>query len=387
MKIIPELALNEKGSSPFRSSLRVAIVLPALGAGGTEHVVNVLANQWVARGWSVTIVTLEALEASTYYSFHPDVQIRRLGLPPERRSQLPALVMSFKRIRLLRRTLREVAPDVIFSFLTRTNVMTLIAARRLDFSVVVSERNNPALQNVGPIWRTLRAKFYPSAFGLVTMTNGALQYFAPEMRRRSWVIPNPVDLPYTGERRRGGNILAAVGRLVPQKGFDLLLKAFAQVSPHCPEWTLVIWGEGPDRAALEAERDRLGLRGRVEMPGVTSRPGIWVDTADAFVLSSRFEGWGIALLEAMAADLPVVSFDCEWGPREMIDDEHSGLLVEPENVDALACALRRVLGDGDLRNRLAAAAGPSARRFTPQHIMEQWDEVAHAALAARLAGS
>lgn len=386
MEIIPELASNENGSPPSRSNLRVAIVLPALGAGGTEHVVNVLANQWAARGWSVTIVTLEAPEASTYYCFDPDVEIKRLGLPPVRRSQLPALVMSARRIRLLRRTLRETAPDVVFSFLTRTNVMTLIAARRLGFNVVVSERNNPALQNVGPIWRTLRAKLYPSAFGLVTMTNGALQYFAPEMRKRSWVIPNPVDLPHSGKRRRGGNVLTAVGRLVPQKGFDLLLKAFAQVSPHFPEWTLVIWGEGPDRAELEAERDRLGLRGRVEMPGVTSRPGAWVDTADVFVLSSRFEGWGIALLEAMAADLPVVSFDCEWGPREMIEDEQSGLLVEPGNVDALARALSRVLGDGGLRRRLAAAAGPSARRFTPQYIVEQWDEVAHAALATRFTG-
>jgi glycosyltransferase involved in cell wall biosynthesis len=218
------------------------------------------------------------------------------------------------------------------------------------------------------------------------MTNGAPHYFDPKMRKRSWVIPNPVDLPATIERKRGGNILTAVGRLVPQKGFDLLLKAFAQVSSNFPEWTLVIWGEGPDRSALEAERDRLGLRGRVELPGVTSRPGIWVDTADAFVLSSRFEGWGIALLEAMAADLPVISFDCEWGPREMIEDEHSGLLVEPGNVDALAGALRRVLGDGSLRNRLAAAAGPSARRFTPQHIMKQWDEVAHAALGSRFVG-
>lgn len=383
METIPELALDEKGSLPSRSSIRIAIVLPGLGAGGTEHVVNVLANQWVARGWSVTIVTLEAPEAIAYYSFHPDVQIKRLGVPPRMRSRLAALLMSARRIRRLRRSLKETAPDLVFSFLTRTNVMTLIAARRLGFSVVVSERNNPARQDVGPVWRALRATFYPRAFGLVTMTNGALQYFAPAMRKRSWVIPNPVDLPNTGERRRGGNILTAVGRLVPQKGFDLLLQAFAQVSPDFPDWKLVIWGEGPDRPALESLRDRLELRERVEMPGVTSRPGIWVDTADAFVLSSRFEGWGIVLLEAMAADLPVVSFDCEWGPREMIEDERSGLLVEPGNVDALARAIRRVFGDEELRANLGAAAGLSARKFTPQRIVDQWSEVARAALQDR----
>nr|WP_256753066.1 glycosyltransferase family 4 protein [Mesorhizobium sp. Mes31] len=361
----------------------VLIVLPGLGAGGTEHVVNVLANQWAARGWLVTLVTFEPPGPPPYYRFDPAVRIERLGLPQVKRSKLGAIVASARRIFLLRRALKRLAPDVTLSFLTRTNVMSLAASRGLGLSVVVSERNNPALQDVGPIWRFLRAKLYPSAFGLVTMTNGALNYFSPAMRKRSWVIPNPVDLPAAGKPRRGGNRLVAVGRLVPQKGFDLLLKAFANIRRDFPEWKLVIWGEGPDRAELEAERDRLGLHDCLEMPGITSQPGIWVETADAFVLSSRYEGWGIVLLEAMAAGLPVISFDCQWGPREMVENEKNGLLVESGNVDALAAGLRRLLGDENLRQRLGAAAGVSAARFTPEYVMQNWDQVIRAALASR----
>lgn len=387
MEAISELDRERNDLAVSRPVVRITIVLPALGAGGTERVVSVIANQWAARGWSVTVVTFEPRDTVAYYHFNSDIRIRRLALPPKRRIWFAAAVAFAKRILRLRQVLKETAPDVTFSFLTRTNMMTLIASRRLDFNVVVSERNNPALQHLGPIWRFLRARLYPKAFGLVTMTNGAMQYFAPSMRKRSWVIPNSVDFPDPDpeKRQRGGKILAAVGRLVPQKGFDLLLEAFSQISADHPEWNLVIWGEGPDRSKLEAMRDRLGLQGRVTMPGVTSRPGIWIDTADAFVLSSRFEGWGNVLLEAMAADLPVISFDCEWGPREMIEDELSGLLVEPENVDALACALHRVLGDSKLRNRLVAAVGPRARQFTRQRIMAQWDEVAYAAIQARSA--
>lgn len=371
---------------PLRVGLsrpHVVIVLPGLGAGGTEHVVNVLANQWAARDWHVTLVTFEAPGPPPYYHFDPAVRIERLGLPQMKRSRLGAIGASARRIFLLRRTLKKLAPDVVLSFLTRTNVMSLAASRGLGLDVVVSERNNPALQDVGPVWRFLRAKLYPSAFGLVTMTTGALNYFSPAMRRRSWVIPNPVDLPATGKPRRDGTVLVAVGRLVPQKGFDLLLKAFASIRRDFPEWKLVIWGEGPDRAELEAERDRLGLQGCVEMPGVTSRPGIWVETADAFVLSSRYEGWGIVLLEAMAAGLPVISFDCQWGPREMVDNEKDGLLVENGNVDALAQGLRRLLGDETLRKKLGAAAAASAARFTPEYVMQNWDQVIHAVLAAR----
>ena len=91
---------------------------------------------------------------------------------------------------------------------------------------------------------------------------------------------------------------------------------------------------------LEAQRDRLGLEGRVEMPGVTAEPGAWIETADVFVLSSRYEGWGIVLLEAMTAGLPVVSFDCEWGPRDMVTDGHDGLLVKDGDVEHLLDHLR-----------------------------------------------
>src|SRR3546814_10544152 len=105
--------------------------------------------------------------------------------------------------------------------------------------------------------------------------------------------------------------MAAVGRLVPQKGFDRLLDAFSRIATDHPDWTLVIWGEGPDRAALEEQRRRLGLDGRVEMPGVSKQPGVWIEQSDLFILSSRFEGWGLVLGEAMAAGLPVISFDCD----------------------------------------------------------------------------
>jgi glycosyltransferase involved in cell wall biosynthesis len=108
-----------------------------------------------------------------------------------------------------------------------------------------------------------------------------------------------------------------------------------------------------------------------------------VETADAFVLSSRYEGWGIVLLEAMAAGLPVLSFDCEWGPREMIDDEKNGLLVPAGDVDALAAGLRRLLGDESLRRRLGTAAALRAAKFTPQYVTQHWDEVVQAVLASR----
>jgi glycosyltransferase involved in cell wall biosynthesis len=351
-----------------------------LGAGGTEHIVNLVANHWNGMGGTVTLITLERPDAQPYYEFDPGIAIVRLGVPPRRASKLRSTLLVFQRFRRLRSAIRRSRPDFVLSFLTRTNVLTLLAMIGSSVSVVVSERNNPASQPFGPVWRWLQTSLYPRAFGLVTMTQGALDHFPPSIRRKGWVIANPVDLPRDWQNRRGKSILAAVGRLTDQKGFDLLLEAFSRIAEAHPEWRLVIWGEGEERSSLQALRDALGLQQRVDMPGITERPGLWIETADAFVLSSRYEGWGIVLLEAMASGLPVVSFECDWGPRVMITHESDGILVPKEDVEALAKALDRLLADRELRERLGAAAAASAQRYMPGQILAEWDVLASCVL-------
>jgi glycosyltransferase involved in cell wall biosynthesis len=364
-------------------SAKIVIVVPALGAGGTEHVVNLLANHWAESGHKVVILTLELPDAAPYYTFRPEIVITRLGVPPKRSGRWEAARLAVRRLLRLRRELTREAPAFVLSFLTRTNVLTLLAATGCGVPVVVSERNNPDLQPFGPVWIWLRRHLYPKAYGLVTMTEGALAYFPPAMRRHSWVIPNAVDLPRNWSNQRGGNVLTAVGRLTHQKGFDLLIEAFATIEQSFPAWRLVIWGEGEDRAMLEEKRRALGLEGRIDLPGITRKPVQWVETADVFVLSSRYEGWGIVLLEAMAASLPVVSFDCEWGPRSMMSDGIDGLLVPNGDVAALAAALKTMLSDADLRKRLGARAAESAERYRPERVLAEWDAVIGQALADR----
>ena len=365
---------------PSDRPLHIALIVPGLAAGGCERAVTLIANAWAGRGWRVTIITLERPETVPYFSLAANVETLRLGMPTGRTGALRSAWLFARRVWLLRKELRRLSPDVAISFLTRMNVLSILATLQSSIPVVVSERNNPGLQTFGPFWETLRGQLYPHAFGLVTLTKGAMDRFPPEQRARSWVIPNEANLPAGLQPCRGKKTLTAVGRLVPQKGFDLLLDAFARISDAHADWTLVIWGEGPERARLEKKRDALGLRGRVHLPGVTRQPGLWVETADVFVLSSRYEGWGAVLLEAMAAGLPVVSFDCDYGPRDMITDGKDGLLVAPGDIDALSAALSRLLINESLRDRLAGAAKVSACRFSPERVMARWDEVVQSAL-------
>jgi glycosyltransferase involved in cell wall biosynthesis len=367
--------------------MRIALVISSLGAGGAERVMITLANHWAASGRAVTLLTFAPPGSRPYYAVDPRVSLRELDVVASSR-RWRSLHQSLRRIFVLRREIRAIQPDVVISFLAKINIVTVLATRGLEVGVIVSERNNPLRQVVNPVWRRLRLRLYGLADRLVTPSRGVLASLPAAVSARGRVIPNPVDLPEPSPRRPDGRTLVAVGRLDEQKGFDLLLPAFARIAGDHPDWRLVIWGEGDLRAPLEALRDRLGLADRVQMPGVTERPGQWIDDAALFVLSSRYESFGNVVTEAMAAGLPVIVTDCPWGPGEIVRHGVDGWLVPPEDVAALAEGLDLLMGDDALRAGLADAALRSVRRFGRARVMALWDELVdelcpgHAAQAA-----
>ena len=170
---------------------------------------------------------------------------------------------------------------------------------------------------------------------------------------------------------------------MPQKGIDLLIQAFAQIAGQFPEWSLVIWGEGPERSNLIELSKSNGTASRVHLPGVTSFPGEWIWGAGGFVLSSRYEGFPNALLEAMSAGLPVLATDCETGPSELIEDGVDGLLVLPGSVNDLAIGIAKFLGDERLRVNLGAQARKVVKRYSAERVMSIWSALVEAAIRDR----
>ncbi|MGH8321206.1 MAG: glycosyltransferase family 4 protein [Gammaproteobacteria bacterium] len=362
--------------------MRLALVIGSLGGGGAERVMTLLANAWVRRGVAVTLITVDDAGADAY---PVDPRVDRVGLGMQCDSTIwrQKLTNNWRRIRALRAALRGYRPDGIISFLPPNNVLSVIAARPLKIPVVVSERISPEDNRPPPAWRTLRWLIYRHARAITVQTERGAAWLA---RRYPWtpvrVIPNPVDvgdhsLDTVAMRVTNAcldrHVVLGIGRLCAQKGFDLLLQAFASVAADHPGWTLVVLGEGVERARLEARISDLGLCGRVSLPGFSRTPHGLLRCAQLFVLSSRYEGFPNALLEAMACGVACVSFDCPTGPAELIEQEVSGVLVPPQDCDALAAALRRLMDDPALRGRLGRAAQATAAAYSPAAIMGQWN--------------
>lgn len=359
--------------------MRLTLVISSLWGGGAERVLCSLANGWIELGHEVSILTFQDGNSQTY-PLCASVKVCSLNLLHESRYLLEGLLRNVRRIWVLRRAIRESRPDMVISFMDQTNVITLAAACGLRVLVVISERIDPLHFQIGRSWRRLRRLFYPLADALVCPTKASLARFQMMVKVRGVAISNPVKVPpglHRRENKRGdsGHVLIAMGRLVRQKGFDLLLEAFAQIAERHPDWSLTIIGKGPLRAELEKQKTALRLDERVYFTGEMADPFPVLCAADLFVFPSRFEGFGMALAEAMACGLPAVSFDCPEGPRDIIRNGTDGVLVPAGDVRALAAALDRLMSDSQERARMAARAPEVTARFSLERILSLWQQL------------
>jgi glycosyltransferase involved in cell wall biosynthesis len=371
--------------------MRIALAISSLGGGGAERVMVALANAWAERGHEVTLVTLSSSDRDRYV-LDPAVRRVALGLAGLSTNALAGVAHNATRLFALRRAITTFQPDVVISFIAKNNVLVLASLLGTRVPVIVSERTFPVAYGVRGAWRVMYRLLYPRAAAVVVQTQrcaGALGTLA----RKVAVIPNPV-LPNPAEdsagtqgsgrprsvRSDGRRTLLAVGRLAHEKGFDLLIRAFARIAGTHADWDLVIMGEGKLRAGLVQMIDATGLASRISLPGFDPHVREAMRRADLFVLSSRFEGIPNVLLEAMSEGRACVSFDCDTGPRELIEHGRNGWLVPAGDVPALAEALDSLMCDADLRERLGIRARDVRTRYSLPVILGQWDELVASSL-------
>ncbi len=339
-----------------------------------------LSEGFLKKRHEVTVVTLFGVGADRFKL--PDgVERVALNIAADSRSFIHALWNNLHRLAALRKAINATRPDIVISHMSQTNVLTKLALANTGYPVVMVEHSDPAINARRRIWELMRRAVYPRAAALVSVSRGIDDYFRWLPESKKTVIPNPLatsapdvsegkDSPHLDSNKKW---IAAIGRLIHVKGFDRLLVAFGKLAHKHPNWQLVIIGEGELRSDLQQLIERLGLKEKVTLAGFVNNPVDVLRNSEFFVLSSRTEGFPYALLEAMSCGLPAIAMECTSGPREIIRGDIDGILVPDGDIEALAAAMDRLMGDATERRRLAARAPEVLERFGLEKIIDQWE--------------
>lgn len=370
--------------------LKIVYVTPALYmAGGVERVLTLKANYFAELyGYDVTIILTEGKGKPLFYPLSDKIKVINLDVGFEELWHCSFVAKVFVYLRkqrhykkLLTKELTRLRPDITVSLLRREiNFINDI----LDGSHKVGELHinranyrNFNTEHAGIVKRLFAKAWSGSLLGhlgkldrLVVLT---------EKDREAWieldnveVIPDPLSIRPSSISSQTSKRVVAIARYSHEKGIDLLLQAWAKVEKTVSDWRLDVFGDG-DRSAYERMIDELKIdRSRCQLHGRTNDVESEYVNSSLFVLSSRFEGFGMVITEAMACGLPVVAFDCPWGPRAIIADGEDGLLVENGNVNALVDALARLMDDEHLRRSMAEAGVRNVQRFGLDSIAGRW---------------
>jgi glycosyltransferase involved in cell wall biosynthesis len=256
--------------------------------------------------------------------------------------------------------------------------LNLLSARVAHRDVIRVAQDHMNLGTYKPALRDAIVRTYPRFDAVTVLTRHDLQDYHEALQGsgvRLECIPNGIPSWPLPPAALDSKILIAAGRLVKQKGFDLLLDAFHKVSARHPDWQLWIFGSGTSRDSLAARIERLDLTGRAHLKPVTGQLDKRLAESSVYVLSSRFEGLPMVLLEAMTAGLPSVAFDCPTGPAEVIEHGRSGLLVPPRDVDALAEAICDLIENPAKRKAMGAAALKASERYSMSSVGQMWEHL------------
>lgn len=356
-------------------NIKVVFCIPSLGAGGAERVTSILANKFVEHGYDVSIIMLSHMLC--LYPLADDVQTVCLNCDDDAGMSFAKRFLT--RLKKIRRAVKEIAPDVVISFMSETNIDVCLALAGIKVPIIVSERNDPETDPASKAKKLLRRIAYRKPKGFVFQTPDAQAYFSKRIQQRSKIILNPLGkaMPprFEGEREKR---IVAVGRLNKQKNFSMLIDAFAEFSKTHPDRVLEIYGEGALEEQTREYISSKGLQDKVILKGFCKDVHEKILSAEMFVMSSDFEGMPNALLEAMALGLPCISTDCPCGgPRMLIEPYENGLLVPVKDGGKLLEAMCFMADNPEKAQAMSKQAVLVRERAELDRVAGQWIDLAN----------
>lgn len=349
--------------------MKICFLIQWLQAGGAERTIVTLSDYLVRHNYDVDIVMLGDI---IDYEVNNRVNIFTVDkfTGPEGFSAIRHIG---RRRKAISRYIEKNSPDIIVSFLAPM----LMYLNNPGIPVVCSERSNPKKER-GYLKRKVTEYLYARSDCIVFQTQRVAACFPDKIRKKGVVIGNPIGNLYAGEKPLFADRkekISAMGRLVPAKDYPTLFKAFAEVVKTHPDCKLDIYGNGPLRAELEQLAKRLSIQNSVNFCGVRKDALQSMFDSKCFVLSSIYEGLPNALIEAMAAGIPCVSTDCDFGPDEIIEDNVNGILVPAGDCGKMADAIGKMLDDEKFADSCTKNSGKIFDKFSSENICGMYVEL------------
>jgi glycosyltransferase involved in cell wall biosynthesis len=382
--------VNSQSEGTTDQKMKVLFFIPSLDGGGAEKVMVQILRSVNSERIKPVLVLLFSYENSPYREYLPE----GIKIIVVQRKSDSALDKIRQYAGFLRAVFNE-RPHVIISMLTHSNIIAISAGLIFRTKVIISEHialgEAIKTEDGGRIlWfptKQLVRIFYRFADKIVAVSEGIKTNLVEEFNISSYkieVLYNPIDLNRISELckisvehiffKERAPVILSVGRLVPQKGFDILLIAFRDIIKKM-DARLIILGEGPEKESLSRLVNDLAITEKVSFLGFQKNPYKFMSRADIFVLPSRYEGLPMVILEAMACDTPVVATDCKSGPREILQNGRYGVLVPTEDIDALSTAILELLRDKALRASFSRLAKQRVKDFAVEKIVSKYEEL------------
>lgn len=349
--------------------MKIGIFVPSLNAGGAERTAVSLAN-WIAENSENNVYLINLGINDNCYSISGKVNLYNKPITKKN------ILSKCKTIIDLIKYLKKIKLDVSFEMLfTPMKYILLNKIVNRKMVIIGSERNNPK-ERYKTIKYKILYKLCPILCnGYIFQTNFIKKMFSKKIQQKSIIIPNAISNPdayrivHTNSKDK---IIVSVGRLAYQKGYDNLIKAFKILNGKYPDYKLVIYGDDDERNKLEDLVNELNLKDKVFLPGKLSNVMEKVSEADIFVMSSRYEGFPNALLEAMAIGMPCISTNCVAGPSDIIINNYNGILVEVDNIKQLSEKIIYLIEHPQIKKRLGEQAKKIVNNFSTDIIYAKY---------------
>lgn len=371
--------------------MKIVYIYPALSTvGGADRIITEKANYFAdIHGYEVYIITTHQNGIQIYFPLSPKVNHIDLDINFNKQYNHSFFMRGWIYFKLLRKY-KEKLSKALFSLRPDFTITTI--SRDIDFltsikdgSIKIAEAHNakPFLRNlhlmrkrsfpyriVSKVWTKRMEKAISKFSALVVLTEKDMKDW--EGIIEATVIPNSVAFYPNSVSTCKNKQIISVGRLTEQKGYDLLLNAWGEIAKKYFEWKLIIYGEGEEHNKLKKEIKKLNLQNSVIIKEPVSNIMDKYLDSSFYVLSSRFEGFGLVLIEAMACGLPCIAFNCPNGPADIIKNGEDGILVKNGDIKALTKAMEHLICNPNIREQMGKMARLNVQRYNPEIIMQKW---------------